>query len=741
MSDYFQIALATGLRQWFTYLPPSQQGQDAAVEPTVGARVLVPFGRSQRVGLVMAKAATSSIVDSKLKPILSVLDKHPLLPAPIWQLGMWACDYYQHPVGDGMLHLLPVNLRQGHENTLLSRHWQCSSGDIKNDAGIPVGLKRSRKQSQAWFTLQQLPAVFSILQLEAAGLKASDIKPLLNKGHVAPCEPQTVHVKSLINQSPLPLNDEQQRAFDQVNADLNSFACYLLDGITGSGKTEIYLQLITRCLETGKRALVLVPEIGLTHQLVERLQARFNNALLVLHSGLTNRQRHSAWQLSGLGQGEIILGTRSAVFTPIPDLGLIIVDEEHDQAFKQQEGFRYHGRDVAIKRAAQANIPIVLGSATPSLESLANARRKRYQHLRLRERAGGASAQKYEVIDMRNQSIQNGLSEHLQMLMTEQLALGQQVLLMLNRRGFSPCLQCHQCGQAVTCPACDARMTLHKAPARMHCHHCDHREAVPVTCHHCHGQPMLPVGSGTERLEEHLQETFNEYPIYRIDRDTTRNKGSLQTMLEAIQQGKPCLLLGTQMLAKGHHFPHVTMAAIVDADSSLFSGDFRGVERLSQLFIQTAGRAGREKMPGIAYVQTYQADHPIITTLTQFGYEAFADQELTYRQQNQLPPYGYMALFLVQSRHEQKAYGLLYWLQQQLCGQDILEAVAHLRYFGPMPAMLARRANMYRVQLQLQHTSRRHLQVVCRYLCGLLEDHPDSKKLRWSLDIDPQDLG
>jgi primosomal protein N' (replication factor Y) len=729
LNTYLHIVIASGLRQVFTYLPASDQSP----LPAIGCRVLVSFGRSQRVGLVVAHSDVCDLPTDKLKAVLETLDSTPLLPDPLWQLGNWAANYYQHPTGDALLHLLPVRLRQGHNNQLISRYWQ------RVDTSPELG--RAPKQAQIWQQLQTLPEIFGEHLLASINLAAKDLKPLLEKGLIGLTQPPQLTPAANLQTQPLQLNDEQQAVYNRISKQSHQFACHLLQGITGSGKTEVYLQLIEHCLKQGQRALILVPEIGLTHQLLARLQQRFNNPLLALHSGLTDQQRLHAWQQSRLGQGDIILGTRSAIFTPIPNLGLIIVDEEHDQAFKQQEGFRYHARDVAIKRAYDANIPILLGSATPSLESLDNSRRQRYQLHKLNHRAGGASQQSYEIIDLRQQPVTAGISERLSKIMHQQLQAGHQVLLMLNRRGFAPSLQCQACGQTVTCPACDTSMTLHKFPARLHCHHCDHRQAISYSCSYCQASQMRPLGSGTERIEEELQRQFPAYPVHRIDRDTTRNKGSLTGMLEQIHQGQPCILIGTQMLAKGHHFPHVTAAVIVDADSSLFCSDFRAPERLAQLIIQTSGRAGRASLPGTAYIQTYQAEHPVITSLTQQGYNAFAELELQHRQASLLPPFAYMALFLVQARQEQAAYSLLTWLQQQISQPELAASTQALQHFGPMPATMPKRANQFRVQLQLQHPSRTHLQHLCRHLCWLLEQHPDSKKLRWSLDIDPQELG
>lgn len=728
MSLYLQIVIANSLRQAFTYLPLEDEPL-----PAIGCRVRVPFRHSKRIGLVVDHLDDCDLSEDQLKPILEVLDDQPLLPNHLWQLGKWASDYYQHPPGDALIHLLPILFRQGRDNQIISRYWQ--KRHHQSD------LIKGSKQIQTWQQLRVLPDGFSEAQLRHIGLAYKDIKPLIDRGALVSAPPRPQHVIAQINQAPLHLNEEQQQALQSIQSCSNDFACHLLHGVTGSGKTEVYLQLIEASLQAGQRVLILVPEIGLTHQLLERLQQRFHNRVLCLHSGLSPVQRLDAWQQASLGQADLILGTRSAVFTPIPDLGMIIIDEEHDQAFKQQEGFRYHGRDVAIKRAFDDDIPIILGSATPSLESLANAKRGRYHHHRLLTRAGKANQERYEIIDLRQQPVHSGISERLNNIMQQQLSAGHQVLLMLNRRGFSPSLQCQACGQTVDCPSCDASMTLHKHPMRVHCHHCDYRQPVPTHCPHCQAQQLRPLGSGTERIEEQLQIDFPAYPVYRIDRDSTSNKGSLETLLAEIHEGQPCILIGTQMLAKGHHFPHVTAAVIIDADSGLFCNDFRGAERLAQLIIQTAGRAGRTHLPGTAYIQTYQPDHPVISTLTTAGYRSFAEQELQHRQQAQLPPFGHLALFLVQSRYEQKAYQLLTWLQHQLQNPIYAKLTHQLQHFGPMPASMARLANQYRVQLQLQHPSRQHLQTLCRHLCLLLEQHPDSKKLRWSLDIDPQDMG
>ena len=731
MPKYLHIVLATGLRQEFTYLPLATS--DSVPAPAVGLRVRVAFGRSERVGLIVGMGDNTTFDANKIKPILGYLDTTALLPPALWQLGLWAAEYYQYPTGDALMHLLPAKLRRDKPNQLIQLNWQLA--DIEPDFG------RAHKQKALWQQLQSLAPAFNLDQLQKQNIKPSQLKPFIEKQWLSTSQPQPQAVSLQLSQSPLDLNEEQAAVVSHLASAHHCFSCHLINGVTGSGKTEVYLQAMAQMLTTGQRILLLVPEIGLTPQLLQRLDARFNNRVLALHSGLTEHQRLNAWQQANLGQADIIIGTRSALFTPIPKLGLIIIDEEHDQAYKQQEGFRYHGRDLAIKRAADARIPIVLGSATPSLESLANVSRGRFQQWLLTQRAGGASKQRYEVIDLRNQPQQAGISLQLQDMVGIQLELGHQVLLMLNRRGFAPSLQCQSCGQTAQCPACDANMTLHRRPPRLHCHHCEHQQSVYLHCPQCNSHQLKPLGQGTERTEEQLQSLFPNTPVYRIDRDSTRNKGSLEAMLAQVHAGGPCLLLGTQMLAKGHHFPKVTLAAILDADASLFSSDFRGPEKLAQLLVQTAGRAGRENIPGTAVIQTYQADHPTIDLLVTKGYNAFAQQELASRQRSGLPPLGHMALFHAQAKDANHAFTLLNWLAQQIQDPTLADLTRSLLMFGPMPAFMARRAHFYRAQLQLQHPHRKQLQQLLQQLCTRLDEHPGARKIRWSLDIDPQELG
>jgi len=532
------------------------------------------------------------------------------------------------------------------------------------------------------------------------------------------------------------LNIHQEQAVNTITQTLGSFQVFLLDGVTGSGKTEVYLQIIKTVLRTGQQALVLVPEISLTPQTIARFAQRFNVPIAVLHSGLSDGERLNAWRMAKEGIASIIIGTRSAVFTPLAKAGIIIIDEEHDLSFKQQEGFRYCARDLALVRARLEKIPVVLGSATPSLESFYNARQKRYQALYLPARVNTAALPQFSLIDLRNQKLENGLSAQLLNSIRRHVENNGQILLFLNRRGFAPLLICHACGWIAHCTRCDAKLIYHQQPVSLLCHHCAATQAVNTQCPTCHSQNLFPLGLGTQRLEQTLAKHFPTQGIVRIDRDSTRRKGTLQNILDTIHSGENKILVGTQMIAKGHHFPEVTLVAILDADSGLFSADFRAGERTAQLLLQVAGRAGRADRLGEVIIQTHNPNHPLLAHLLQHDYSGFADTALRERQAANLPPYVYLALirseaitqhlplnFLKQIRH----------LAEKLCLPEIKIA-------GPIPALMERRAGRYRAQLLIQTTHRSALHKLINYLITKIPDLPTSRCIRWSLDIDPREM-
>jgi primosomal protein N' (replication factor Y) len=538
-----------------------------------------------------------------------------------------------------------------------------------------------------------------------------------------------------VDQAP-ELSSQQAQVVSSIGTNLHGFNPILLDGVTGSGKTEVYLKIVQAILSCGLQALILVPEIGLTPQLVTRFQQRFSMPIAVLHSGLSDVQRHCAWFMAGLGEASVVIGTRSAVFTPLLRPGLIIVDEEHDSSFKQQEGFRYNARDISVYRARQLAIPVILGSATPSLESLRNVQLQRYCHLKLRERAGGARLPELEVIDIRQQEMQDGLSQPLLQEIYRHLESDGQVLLFLNRRGFAPVLICHQCGWAATCERCDAYMTVHLAGQSLRCHHCGAERSPPSHCIDCGSPDLREVGAGTERLEQRLLGLFNDTSIIRIDRDTTRRRGEMQAKLEQIQRGEHRILIGTQMLSKGHDFPDVTLVGIINVDDGLYSTDFRATERMAQLLVQVAGRAGRAGKPGKVVLQTHQPDHPLLQLLLSRGYEFFSNAALRERQSASLPPYRYMALLRAEGSDPHAPQRFLVQLRSST-PKSLCESISIL---GPASPPMERRSGLYRLHLLLIAEQRRPLKRLLDQWVKIFASIPGARKVRWSLDVDPVDL-
>ena len=724
-----RVALAVPLPRFFDYLYPPN------LMPIVGGRVLVPFGSQKRVGIVVDLPASSDVAKEKLKPIIDVLDAESLFNSTTWDWLAWSANYYRAALGDVLFQALPVKLRNGESAVKNDRtFWRIT--DLGKQALESGELKRAKKQIEALNVLLTKDLEKGNNEISSAiwsALKGKDYVEEI----IVPTEQkswqQALGDNPLINlDNRLTLNKQQALAFSQLLFQ-EGFNVWLLEGVTGSGKTEIYLQYIEEVLKKGKQVLVLVPEIGLTPQTVRRFQARFNVEIDVLHSNLNDTQRLNVWERARTGQSAIVIGTRSALFTQFSDLGLIILDEEHDGSFKQQDGWRYHARDLGIVLAQKLNIPILLGSATPSLESVNNVQNGKYHHLVLSKRAGNATALRQFVIDLKHQRIQNGLSEPLLQRMQEHLEKGNQVLLFLNRRGFAPVLLCHECGWIDECHHCEKPYTYHQHQRVLRCHHCGAQKTVPMQCGHCGSTHLVTTGLGTEQLEETLKARFPQYNIARIDRDSTARKGKLEGYLEDIQQGKSQILIGTQMLAKGHHFPNVTLVALVNVDNALFSLDFRAEERLAQLYVQVAGRSGRAEKQGEVVLQTHYPDHPLLTTLLEKGYQAFAEETLKLRHNMGLPPFSFQALFKAQCRHSEEAENAL----SQLASFFYEQKIEGLQVLGPIPAPFSKKAGQYRWQLLLQHTSRKQLQsALSRYSPELIK----SSQVRLILDVDPLDL-
>ena len=724
-----RVALAVPLPRFFDYLYPPN------LMPIVGGRVLVPFGSQKRVGIVVDLPASSDVAKEKLKPIIDVLDAESLFNSTTWDWLAWSANYYRAALGDVLFQALPVKLRNGESAVKNDRtFWRIT--DLGKQALESGELKRAKKQIEALNVLLTKDLEKGNNEISSAiwsALKGKDYVEEI----IVPTEQkswqQALGDNPLVNlDNRLTLNKQQALAFSQLLFQ-EGFNVWLLEGVTGSGKTEIYLQYIEEVLKKGKQVLVLVPEIGLTPQTVRRFQARFNVEIDVLHSNLNDTQRLNVWERARTGQSAIVIGTRSALFTQFSDLGLIILDEEHDGSFKQQDGWRYHARDLGIVLAQKLNIPILLGSATPSLESVNNVQNGKYHHLVLSKRAGNATALRQFVIDLKHQRIQNGLSEPLLQRMQEHLEKGNQVLLFLNRRGFAPVLLCHECGWIDECHHCEKPYTYHQHQRVLRCHHCGAQKTVPMQCGHCGSTHLVTTGLGTEQLEETLKARFPQYNIARIDRDSTARKGKLEGYLEDIQQGKSQILIGTQMLAKGHHFSNVTLVALVNVDNALFSLDFRAEERLAQLYVQVAGRSGRAEKQGEVVLQTHYPDHPLLTTLLEKGYQAFAEETLKLRHNMGLPPFSFQALFKAQCRHSEEAENAL----SQLASFFYEQKIEGLQVLGPIPAPFSKKAGQYRWQLLLQHASRKQLQAaLSRYSPELIK----SSQVRLILDVDPLDL-
>ena len=733
-----RLALPSPLRRLFDYLPP------AGIAPGIlqpGMRLRVPFGRREVIGVLVEVSGQSEVPADRLRAAGELLDRQPPLPASLFKLCLWIAQYYQHSLGDTLSWTLPVLLRQGEAaEARQERYWRLVDGAHPDDPR----LARAPRQREALKTIAQHPHGLPHALLGKLQLTRDSLEQLVGKGLVRleqrRSNPPRRHSGSWLLQPELTLNTQQRAAFEAVRAGLGGFQAFLLAGVTGSGKTEVYLQLIHQVLQANQQVLVLIPEINLGPQTLARFEQRFNARIALLHSNINDRERLDAWLAARDGEADIIIGTRSALFTPMKNAGLIIIDEEHDASYKQQEGLRYHARDVALVRARQENLPVLLGSATPSLESLHNAHAGRYALLRLTQRAGNAQPPRFLRLDVKSRPLDAGISGPLQQAIGQTLAAGQQVLVYLNRRGFAPTLLCHDCGWLSQCARCDARMTLHQRHNELRCHHCGHVERPPRNCPDCGKVDLRPVGAGTERAEERLGILFPGVPVLRIDRDSTARKGAMEQMFATINRGEPCLLVGTQMLAKGHHFPRVTLVAILDADSGLFSADFRASERMAQLIVQVAGRAGRAEEPGRVIIQTHLADHPLLVQLTEQGYFAFAEQALAERRAAGLPPFSHLALLRAEAHKPGQAEQFLddacahaerLLAQLQLGGIELL---------GPVPAPMERRAGRYRAQLLLQGNARASLHRLMSVWLPQLEQLPGSRAVRWSLDVDPIDL-
>lgn len=730
-SCFVQIAIPVPLRQLFTYMVPEHLIDNPM---KVGERVAVPFGPRQVIGVVLSISDSTDQPIEKLKSITSRVVDNFHFDAPLLQFLQRCADYYHHPIGDVLQQALPVLLRQIKQPDVSLPITWVSSKDI--DSTILDKLKTKAAKQYALFELIDKHKTITWAELRTLGYTKSQLTALETKGLIEQQEKQPTIFQwadsSLNTENKLTLSNEQAVVLSAIEQTNDSFSCHLIDGITGSGKTEVYLQAMEKVLAANKQVLVLVPEIGLTPQTLNRFEQRFNVPICLHHSGLNNSERLQTWLEAQRGSSAIVIGTRSAIFTPLHQLGMIIIDEEHDGSFKQQDSFRYHGRDMAILRARQLNIPIILGSATPSLETLQNALSGKYHYHQLLNRAGKSSTSKIHLINIAQHQMQYGLSDTLKTEITKTIARGEQVLIFLNRRGYASAINCQECHWIADCQRCNKPYTLHQSKQLLMCHHCGSQRRVPAQCDSCGSIRIKPLGQGTEQLEQRIGELFPNASSVRIDRDSTRKKGELAKLLQEVTEKKHQILLGTQMLAKGHHFPNVTLVAMLDIDGALFSYDFRAAEHMAQLLVQVAGRAGRESKPGKVLVQTGYPEHPLLQDLVNNGYKHFAEYALTERQQAFLPPFGFQALFRAEANYPSYPEKFL----REICSRTYQGC----ELAGPLPAAMEKRGGKYRFHLIVQSKTRKHLHMAIYQMLQLIPHNEWQSKVRWSVDIDPIDL-
>jgi primosomal protein N' (replication factor Y) len=726
-----QIALDAPLRRVFDYLPPATRASVQEL-PRPGVRVSVPFGRQRLVGILVGIVSESTLPLAKLKAAHEFLDERPVFDPVTFELLRWAADYYHHPIGEVYAAALPVSLRLGQPAAISTE--QYSLTQLGRDELREPSSKRAPQQRTllSWLADRDHATADEVSKSFKPGL----LKNLAARGWI---EARPAEVPGLIpmqmHPGELALTGAQAQAVDTILATLSNFSAHLLYGVTGSGKTEVYLRVIAAAIADGGQALVLVPEIALTPQLVDRFRRRFSAGVAVVHSGLSDGERRDAWREAHSGRARIVIGTRSAVFTSLPRLSLIVVDEEHDASYKQHEGFRYSARDLAVMRARSADVPVILGSATPSLETLENAASGRYIKHVLPQRPGAAQPPRMLLIDLRRHAAEQGVSTPAMQAIDQHLKAGGQIIVFLNRRGYAPSLFCNSCGWVAPCGHCDARMTLHRRAQQLRCHHCGAQAPVPTICASC-GQALLPVGQGTERVEETLARFFPDAPLARLDRDSASARGSIQTVLDRVHSGEARILVGTQMLTKGHHFPDVTLVVILDADQGLFASDFRATERLAQTITQVAGRAGREARAGEVMIQTEFPEHPLLNRLISEGYESFALSALQERREAGWPPFSRLALLRAEAKDSAALDSFL--RAAAAAGQTLSESA--VKILGPAAALIARRADHFRAHLLIETPVRSTLQRFLARWLPRIEDLQHPAGLRWSIDVDPLEV-
>jgi primosomal protein N' (replication factor Y) len=743
-SHFASFAIALPLYRVFDYaiepidsvgtgeISNSSSGGDAT---HVGKRFLLPFGSGKKTGLFLSSIDDSSVSREKTKQVLECLDDTPVLSEHMMALARWMASYYLQPLGEVMFQCLPTHLRSGKsEKPDRVKYWHVQTIDADLHDAI---RRRSPKQFKMLLAIEQSTGGLNAAQLKSVNsgwvnlIKALELKQVIRWDYSTP------ESSGATLEPPLQSSADQLQVLAQLKTRLDVFSVHLLDGITGSGKTEVYFHLIQWQLAQCKQIIYLVPEIGLTSQLVERVRRRFGEQFAISHSGLTNRQRYLAWHKFRAGDVNIMLGTRSSLFSQSDRLGLIIIDEEHDSSYKQVDGIRYHARDVAIKRAQMLDIPIVLGTATPSLESLHNCDREHYFYYQLSQRPTWHAPPKIELVDTSNVKLVSGCSPYLLKKIDWHLEQKGQVLLFLNRRGFAPVVMCHECEWQANCNHCDSKLTLHHRINTLLCHHCGHRQTMPLTCPKCQHADIKHYGIGTEQLEQGIKWRYPDTPIIRIDRDTIASREEFAKRLAQIQSGEPCIIIGTQMIAKGHDYPAITLSAMLDADQALFSASYRASEQLVQMVFQVSGRSGRGEVKGEALLQTAYTEHSMMQSLVTQNYRDIALNLLQGRKMIGFPPYARVVMFRADAMTLSEAMEKLAEIKQVLQTSVQLK---HLNCIGPIPALMTRRIGRYRTQLCLFSQDTVKLRAALRETMPTLQSVKNTSTVKWVIDVDSFDI-
>ena len=722
--SYAQIALPVPLTGGFDYIIPE------ALQPRaiVGARVLVPFGNRKLVGIILDLQSQSELEDNKLKAIEHIFDEPNPFSAPLLSLLNWAASYYSHPIGEVISSALPAALRKAkpapvYQQTL----WKHTGKEFE-------GRSNAHLQLAVLDTLAKAPAGLWDDSLRVMGFASALLRKLEQQGYISREESALVSKAMMVEEDTIQyaLSEEQATAIASIKRKLGRFSPHLLEGVTGSGKTEVYIGAVKECLALNKQAIVLVPEINLTPQTFKRFQSQLGIPVAVYHSGMTEKEKFISCQMLRTGQAKVLIGTRSAIFLSTLDLGLIIIDEEHDSSYKQSDNFKYSARDLAVKRAQLENCSIILGSATPSSDTYLNAQQGRFDWLTLNQRVNKADMPVIKLEDMRALSGKDILSPRVLAQIKSQIDAGNQVIVFHNRRGLAPSLMCFDCGWISQCPNCDARLTVHQRPARLHCHHCDYKSAMIRNCHQCQGSNVNAVGAGTEKIEQILNYYFPNTELVRLDRDEIKTQIDLERATSTIHKGEPCLIVGTQMIVKGHDFPHVTLVVVVDADGLFFSSDFRAMEKGAQQLLQVAGRAGRGDKKGVVTIQTRQPDHPLFELLIRHQYSEFIRNELRERELCALPPFSKLATVRAESPDANTCEQALSQLKEYLTEAPEL---AGLCIAGPLSAAISRKQNRYRFYLHVFAESNKQRFIAQHYTLHFMK-HLKQRDLRLSIDVD-----